>query len=115
MIGGFAVAAAIGMAAVALILGTRGGENSKTPVAEPPTVFPMDRSVASKFVKAFGAFKGERAITYLADNPHLEMDATTPEQVPVFTSFLEAQGYTQIPDEKCSCLLYTSPSPRDRS
>jgi Tol biopolymer transport system component len=102
-IGGFAVAAAIGMAAVALILVTRGGENSKAPAAESPTVnHPIDLSVASKFVRAFGAFNGERAITYLSDNPRLEMDATTPEQVPVFTSFLEAQGYTQILDEECS-------------
>jgi hypothetical protein len=102
-IGRFAVAAAIGMAALALILGTRDGENSKTTPAEPPTAYdPIDLSVASKFVKAFGAFDGERAITYLADNPYLEMDATTPKEVPMFTSFLEAQGYKQIPDEECS-------------
>ena len=95
-IGGLAVAAAIGLAGFALILGGRDGENSKTPVAEPPTVHQPDLSVASKFVEAFGAFEGERAITYLADNAYLGMDATTPEEVPVFTSFLEAQGYKQI-------------------
>ena len=108
-IGGFAVAAAIGMAALALILGTRGGENSKTPVADPPTDYQPDLAVASKFVKAFGAFEGERAITYLADNAYLGMDATTPEEVPVFTSFLEAQGYKQIPVEECSVTGSSAP------
>jgi hypothetical protein len=57
--------------------------------------------IAMGFVEAFGAFDGERAITYLADNAYLEMDATTPEEVPVFTTFLEAQGYQQILVDPC--------------
>jgi hypothetical protein len=39
-IGAFAVAAAIGVAAVGLILGTRGEESTTTPGVEPPTVNP---------------------------------------------------------------------------
>jgi hypothetical protein len=59
-IGAFAVTAAIGEAAVALILGTSGEENSKTPAAEPSGVnYPADLSVANKFVNAFGALDGE--------------------------------------------------------
>jgi hypothetical protein len=52
--------------------------------------------VATGFVEAFGAFDAEQAITYLADGASLRMDATTPEQLPAFTSLLEAQGYKQI-------------------
>jgi Tol biopolymer transport system component len=39
-IGAFAVAAAIGLAAVAFILGTRGGRDAPRPANEPPTVAP---------------------------------------------------------------------------
>jgi hypothetical protein len=101
----FAVAAAIGLVAVACTPGTRDGQRATAPANQPPTVYPADpkaEEVAMKFVEAFGAFDGERAITYLADNAYLQMDATTPEEVPVFTSFLEAQGYEQIPVEECS-------------
>ncbi len=104
-IGAFAVAAAIGVAAVVLVLANRPGEDTTTPANETSVVNPEDAAavaVATRFVRAFGAFNGERAMNLLADIPPLEMDATTPEQVPMFTSFLEAQGYTQILDEKCS-------------
>lgn len=57
--------------------------------------------IATGFVETFGAFDGERAITYLAEGAFLGMDATTPEEVPVFTSFLEAQGYEQIVVDPC--------------
>jgi Tol biopolymer transport system component len=40
-LGAYAVAAAIGLAAVVLILVTRAGENSTTPCDEPPTVAPV--------------------------------------------------------------------------
>ena len=104
-IGAFAVAAAIGVAAVVLVLVTRPGQDTTTPANVPSSVSPVDPSavwVTTRFVEAFGAFDGERAISYLADNAYLEMDAATPEEVPVFTSFLEAMGYEQIPVEGCS-------------
>ena len=104
-LGAFAVGAAIGLMAVACSPGTGDGRGATTPADQAPKANPADpkaEEVATSFVKAFGAFDGERAITYLADNAYLEMDATTPEEVPVFTSFLEAQGYKQIPLEECS-------------
>ncbi|MEX0755060.1 MAG: hypothetical protein WD206_01405 [Actinomycetota bacterium] len=104
-IGAFALAAVIGVAAVALLLVIRPGQDTITPANEPSVINPVDPSavaVATRFVEAFGAFDGKEAITYLADNPYLEMDATTPEEVPAFTSFLEAQGYEQIPVGGCS-------------
>jgi hypothetical protein len=104
-VGAFAIAAAIGLAAVVLIMANRPGGDTTTPADTPPTVYPVDPAavpIATSFVEAFGAFDGEQAITYLADNASLEMDATTPEEVPVFLSLLEAQGYEQIPVEGCS-------------
>lgn len=104
-IGGFAVAAAIGLVAVVLIVANRPGDDTTTPADTQPTVYPVDPSavpVATSFVEAFGAFDGAGAITYLADNARLEMDATTPEELPVFLSLLEAMGYEQIPVEGCS-------------
>lgn len=105
-IGAFAVAAAIGAAAIAFLLVTRPGEETRTPADERPTeAFPVDpqaQEVATGFVEAFGALDGERAITFLADNAFLdEMDPDTPEEVPLFTSFLEAQGYEQILVDPC--------------
>lgn len=104
-VGAFAIAAAIALAAVVLIMANRPGGDTTTPADTPPTVYPVDPAavpVATGFVEAFGAFDGERAVTYLADDARLEMDATTPEEVPVFLSFLEAMGYEQIPVEACS-------------
>jgi hypothetical protein len=100
----FAVAAAIGLMAVACSSGTGDGQGATTPANQPATASsaePRAGEVATKFVKAFGAFDGERAITYLADNAYLEMDAPTPEAVPVFTSFLEGMGYKQILVDPC--------------
>ena len=99
-LGVFAVAAAIAVVAVVWIVGTRGGQDTTTP-ADQPTVTPTPKEVATGFVEAFGAFDGERAITYLADGAYLGMDASTPEEVPVFTSFLKAQGYEQILVDTC--------------
>jgi hypothetical protein len=104
-LGALALAAAIGLMAVACSPGTGDGQSATTPADQAPRAYPADpkaEEVASKFVKAFGAFDGERAITYLADNAYLGMDASTPEEVPVLSSFLEAQGYKQIPVEECS-------------
>jgi hypothetical protein len=99
-----AVVAAIGLIAVACSSGTPDKQRATASADQPPTVSAADRKaeeVATRFVKAFGAFDGERAITYLADNAYLEMDANTPEEVPVFTSFLEGMGYNQILVDPC--------------
>jgi hypothetical protein len=103
-VGAFAMAAAIGLVAVACTPGTRDGQRATAPADQPPTAYPSDpkaEEVATGFVRAFGAFDGEGAITYLADGAYLEMDVSTPEEVPVFTSFLEAQGYEQILVDPC--------------
>ena len=70
-IAAFAVAATIGVAAIALILVTRPGQNATTPADEPPIVNPVDATaeeVATSFVEAYGAFNADQAITYLADD-----------------------------------------------
>ena len=102
--GAFAVAAAIALAAVALIFAVRPGKSEITPAVQPPTEYPVDpkaEEVATGFVEAFGAFDAERAVTYLADDADLQLDATTPEELPLQTSFFEAQGYEQILVDPC--------------
>lgn len=101
-LGAFAVAAAIGAVAVVVILASLDGQDTTgRTVGTDPEPTAMAEEIATGFVETFGAFDGERAITYLADDAYLEMDATTPEEVPVFTSFLEAQGYKQILVDTC--------------
>jgi hypothetical protein len=106
-VGAFAVAAAIGLAAVALILGTREGQNETTP-ADEPTVSPVNakaQKVATGFLEAFGAFDADRAITYLADDASIaDLGSSaggasvegTPDELPLIISLLEAQHYKQI-------------------
>jgi hypothetical protein len=103
-IGAYVVAATIGVAAIVLVVMTRPGRDASIPIDQPSVVTPDPAAVdvATRFVDAFGAHDGERAITYLSDTPLLEMDATTPDLVPVFTSWLEAMGYEQITVEPCS-------------
>jgi hypothetical protein len=70
-IGAFAVAAAIGLAAAVLILGTRPDQNTRTPADDSSTASPVDTTaeqVATSFVGAYGAFDAKGAITYLADD-----------------------------------------------
>lgn len=99
-IGALAVAAVIGVAAVALILGTRGGQNATTPASEPPTVAPVDaeaQAVATGFLEAFGAFDVKQAITYLADGADLtQLGGGTLGEFRLFISWLEASGYKQM-------------------
>jgi hypothetical protein len=76
-VGAFAVAAVIAVAAVAFVLGTRGGQNATTPAGEPAAVSARAQGVATGFVEAFGAFDPDRAITYLADDADLGLMATT--------------------------------------
>lgn len=100
-IGALVVAAAIGAVAVAVVIASREGARTTPADRQQPSLnpTPVDRSaiVATQgFVRAFGAFDGERAITYLSDFPTLRMDATTPEEVPTLTTFLKAMGYQQL-------------------
>jgi hypothetical protein len=99
-LGAFAVAAAIGLAAVALILVIRPGENATTPANKPSAVKPADTDevrVATGFLEAFGAFDAERARTYLADFADITgiTEGKGVEGLSLMTSFLEAQGYQQ--------------------
>jgi hypothetical protein len=108
-LGAFAIAAVIGAVAIVLILVNAPGGERAVPADEAPTaptaypIEPQAEEIATGFVEAFGAFDGERAITYLADSPYLDIDANTPEAVPVFTSFLEAMGYEQILADRPPC------------
>jgi hypothetical protein len=110
-VGAFAIAATICVAAVALILGTRGGENRRTPADEPSTVNPVDpaaEEVATGFVEAYGAFEVEHAITYLADDANTSplitsvgaegVEKGTPDGLRQHISLLEAMGYEQMLD-----------------
>ena len=102
-----AAAVIVIVAAVAIVrnLDAGAGKQGTTPAGVPTTVTTVDPAavgVAMGFVEAFGDFDGERAITYLADNPDLQMDATTPAELPVLTSYLEATGYEQLPVDGCS-------------
>jgi hypothetical protein len=103
-IGAILVAAAIGVGAVLLIALDRPRTDDTAPVSPPPPTYAVDpqaNAVAAGWVQAFGDFDGEQAITYLADNAYLGMNATNPGQVPIFTTFLQAMGYQQIVSEPC--------------
>jgi hypothetical protein len=99
-IGAFVVAAAIGLAAVALILELRPGKNATTPADEPSAVNPADAAavqVATGFLDAFGAFDAERARTYLAADADITgmTEGKGVEGLSLMTSWLEASGYQQ--------------------
>ena len=109
-LGAFAVAAAIGLAAMALFLGTRPGGNAITPAVDSPTVDPeisVAEEVATSFVAAYGAFDADQAITYLADDADLTglisslgsrgMEGTA-EELPLLISLEEALGHVQLLD-----------------
>jgi hypothetical protein len=103
-LGALAVAAAIGLAAVALILATRSGDDAPAPQsaeAEAPTA----EGVATSFVRAYGAFDVEQASRYLADDADISkligsvgaqgVEGTRGE-FRLLLSLLQAQGYKQL-------------------
>ena len=98
-IGALAVAAAIGLAAVALIISMRVGQNAK-PANLPPTVAPLDvkaQQVAMGFLEAYGAHDADRAISYLADNADLSaLGLEGTREFRLLLSFQEASGFKQI-------------------
>jgi hypothetical protein len=96
-----AVVAAIGLMAAACSRDARDGEGGTTPAPQSPTVYPADpqaEEVATGFVAAFGAFDGDAAVGYLADDADLSTtDARTPAGLPRLLALLQAMGYEQIP------------------
>jgi hypothetical protein len=95
----FAVAAAFTLAACSGSAGTPQGSNPTTPANKPTPVDtgePGAVGVARGFLDAYGAFDAERAMSYLADDAYLQLDVSTPEELPLLLSFFEAQGYEQI-------------------
>ena len=96
----FAVAAAISAAAIALILVNRPGEDTTTPADTPSTVNPAEAEalqVATGFLRAFGAFNSDKAMTYLADDADITgmTEGLGVEGLSLMTSFLQAEGYQQ--------------------
>ena len=103
-LGGFAVAAAIGLAACSGPGGTPRGENGTTtgPVEAPERTA---ESVATSFIEAYGAFEVDEAIGYLADDADITSLITsvnppgvqgTLEEFRLLISLLEAQSYKQM-------------------
>ena len=103
-IGAISVAAAICLATVAVVLGTRADPNGTTPE---PGVNPdatAAEEVATRFVQAIGAFDAEQAMTYLAEDADISELMTsvgaqgvegTLEEFRLLISLLEAQRYRQ--------------------
>ena len=99
-VGAFAIAAAIGVAAVAVILGTRQGPE----VTDVGTdVTPSPEEVATGFVEAYGALDADRAVSYLASDADVssfvgwlgEQGGEGPsEEFRLAFSLLAAQGYS---------------------
>ena len=99
-LGGFAVAAAIGLVAGVVILGTRADPNGTPgPGVDPADVTPEEQ-VATDFVEAYGAFDADRAISHLADDADITELMTsvgaqgvegTLEEFRLLISLLEAQ------------------------
>ena len=105
-IGAFAVATAIGVAAIAVFLGTRGGQDTVTP-ADPSTVNPVDATaerVATSFLEAYGEADADLAIAYLAEDTVPAVGVETREEFRRLLSLLEAQGWQQV-GESCDAGL----------
>ena len=95
-IGAFAVAAAIGVAAIVLFVATRGDPNaprSNVP-ANPSAATPVE--IARDFFDAFGSFHADRAIGLLSDTAFPGVVALdTEREFRLLLSVLEAQDYRQ--------------------
>jgi hypothetical protein len=100
-IGAFVVAAAIGLAAVVLILvNLPGSDTATTPADPPPPPLQADAAaveVATGFVQAVGAFDADRAVGYLTDFAEVP-EGLAPEELPRLISLYEALGYEQMLD-----------------
>ena len=93
-IGAFALTATIAVAAIAVILGTRGQPNDATLGGQPPAN-PFE--VATSFLEAYGAFDADQALTYLADDADVSRMSLgsegTLEEFRLSIPMLEAQGF----------------------
>jgi hypothetical protein len=98
-IGAFAVAAAIGVAAIVLFVATRGGPDTprSSAPANPSAASPVE--VATDFVEAFGAFDADRALSLLADGAFPgAIGLENERKFRLLVSVLEAQNYEQLLD-----------------
>lgn len=98
-IGAFAVAAAIGSAAVLLIWANRPVDDT-VPADTAPTVNPADAAtaVAAGFLDAFGAFDAETAMSYVADDADITgmtEGANDLEGLSLMLAWLRGQDYQQ--------------------
>lgn len=98
-VGALVVAAAIGLAAVMLIMELRPGEDAKAPANESAVINPGDAAVqvAEDFLDAFGAFDVDRAKAYLAEDADITgmTEGKGVAGLELMTSWLEATGYHQ--------------------
>jgi hypothetical protein len=95
----------MGAAAVALLIGAcqsseQAQVTDQAPGATEAQENPVDakaQQVATGFLKAYGAFDADRAITYLADDADLSgLGVEGTRQFRLLLSFLEAEGYKQM-------------------
>jgi hypothetical protein len=103
-----AIAAAIGLVAVACTSESRTGQRAAAPADQQPTVNPADPAaaeVASSFLEAYGAFDVDQAITYLADDADITELITsvgaqnvtvTLQEFRLLIAHLEGTGYKQM-------------------
>lgn len=104
----FGVAAVIALVAAVLILVTvPGDERAATPADEPPVAEPVGATpveVATGFVRAYGTFDADRAITYLADDAIVSVQTgafdagAAPEEWSLSLTWWKAAGYEQLLD-----------------
>jgi hypothetical protein len=104
-VGAFAVAAAIGLAALVIILSTHPWRHS-IPSAPSPTADTTPVGIATDFLRAYGSFDADTAVGYLAAGADIEgligteaVSATQDaEQLRLLISWLEAGGFDQVLD-----------------
>jgi hypothetical protein len=104
-VGAIAVVAVIAIVAGALIARSVGGSSTQPGARPSPSATPFDptvTTVANGFVQAFGDFDANGVLRYLADDAVIQLEATSPEELPLLISFWKAMGYEQILDGACA-------------
>jgi hypothetical protein len=99
-VGGYALVAGLVVAGALIgLIALRKGENEPSPAGEPTAVDTGEAGavdVARGFLDSFGDLDADRAISYLADDASIQLDVTTPEELPLQLSFWEATGFDQM-------------------
>jgi hypothetical protein len=98
-IGAFAVVGALVVTGLIGVSALRQGDKATRPADQPTTVDtgePGAVDVARGFLDAFDDLDADRAISYLAEGASIQLDATTPEELPRLFSFWEATGYDEM-------------------